>query len=58
MAELDFDEQLKLRMWSGEYYHKGYPIVRLLAELAIGKPLDLIAERFITIDTDFRDDQP
>lgn len=32
---LDMQEQLKLKLWSGEYYHKGYPIVRLLADLAI-----------------------
>lgn len=31
----DMEEQLKLKLWAGEYYSEGRPIVRLLSELAI-----------------------
>ena len=54
---LDMQHQLQNRLWAGEYYHRGFPIVRLLADLAIAKTqgvLDSVANR-INIDTDFKE---
>lgn len=32
---LDMKHQLELKLWAGEYYEQGQPIVRLLGELGI-----------------------
>lgn len=41
---LDMQNQLKARIWAGEYYSEGRPIVRLLADLAITTARKMIGE--------------